>query len=262
MNGQRVVVTRSTEQAAPLSELLRRRGAEPLLYPCIMIAPPADPAALDAALTDALAGRFDWLVLTSSNTVLALAQRLQALGYAPAQLAGLAMAAVGPATAATARRLLGAQTQLVPDEFVAEALAAALQPIAGARVLLPQADLARSLLANTLSAAGAAVTSVVAYRTVTGQGGIDLPDALAAGRVDAVTFTSSSTVDNFLGRLSVEGGHPHQLRDVCVACLGPITAQTARAHGLTVAVTPASSTLDGLVAGLAAYFDRHAAGAP
>lgn len=261
MNGRRVVVTRSPEQAAPLSELLRRAGAEPLLYPCITVAPPADPAALDAALTDALAGRFDWLVLTSSNTVVALARRLQALGHAPGSLAGLAAAAVGPATAAAARRLLDVQTRLVPDEFVAEALAAALQPIAGASVLLPQADLARSLLADTLRAAGAAVTSIVAYRTVVGQGGVDLADALAAGRVDAVTFTSSSTVDNFLRRLSDEGGHPRQLRAVCVACLGPITRETALAHGLRVAVTPARSTLPELVAGLSAYFNRPAAGA-
>lgn len=262
MNGRRVVVTRSPEQAAPLSELLHRHGAEPLLYPCITCAPPADPAALDAVLLQALAGRFDWLVLTSSNTVLALAARLQALGHAPARLGELAVAAVGPVTAATARQHLGAQPRLVPDEFVAEALAVALQPVAGASVLLPQADLARPVLAEMLHAAGAAVTSVVAYRTVRGQGGIDLPGALGAGQVDAITFTSASTVANFLDRLSAEGGHPGQLHDVCLACLGPITRATAQAHGLRVAVTPATSTLQGLVAGLAAYFDRAAAGAP
>lgn len=259
MNGRRIVVTRSLAQAAPLSDLLRKHGAEPLLYPCITIAPPDDHAPLDDALNRALAGGFDWLVLTSSNTVLALAQRLQALGHDPARLSGLSIAAIGPATTATARRLLGLTPRLVPDEFVAEALAVALQPISGARVLLPQANLARSVLAATLGAAGAAVTSVVAYQTVIGRGGIDLGDALAAGRIDAITFTSSSTVDNFLARMRAEGGAPDQLAGLCLACLGPITAQTARKRGLAVAVTPATSTLDALVADLAAYFQQHGA---
>jgi uroporphyrinogen-III synthase len=171
MKGKRIVVTRASHQAAELSELLRRRGAEPLVYPCIAIAPPHDPAALDAGLRAAIAGAFDWLVLTSTNTALALAQRLAELGLAPAQLDGIAVAAVGPATAAAAQRLLGLPVRVVPETYVAESLAATLRPTSQMRILLAQADLARPILAQELTAAGANVTTVAAYRTVLGSGG-------------------------------------------------------------------------------------------
>jgi uroporphyrinogen-III synthase len=292
LTGKHVVVTRAAGQADELDDLLRRRGAEPLPYPCIAIAPPEDTGPLDAAVRDLAAGRFDWLVLTSRNTVTVLAERLKALtaedenlspdplspqerGHRlpfPAQAAcvlhsgrgGLgdrwpvALAAVGAATARAAESELGLTAALAPDEFVAEALAAALiarlRP--GDRALLCQADIARPVLADALQAAGIELTSVIAYRTVIGRGGVDLPALLAARQVDALTFTSASTVRNLLRRLAAEGGRPADLAGVCIVCLGPIVADAACKLGLTVHVLPAEHTIPALVEALEAYLGK------
>jgi uroporphyrinogen-III synthase len=254
MTGKRVVVTRAQDQAAALSALLRSRGAEPLLYPCIAIAPPQQTAPLDTALQAAAAGAFDWLVVTSTNTVRAIAQRLTTLGLTLTPHSTLAVAAVGPATAQSVQHRLGLPVHVVPETYVAEALAQVLQPVSQRRILLPQADLAPPVLAQKLAAAGAYVTAVTAYRTVPGHGGVDLPALLATAQVDAITFTSPSTVRNCLRRLADAGGDPGHLARVCVACLGPVTAQTAQACGLAVAVMPPGHTLEGLVTALATYF--------
>ncbi len=254
--GKRIVVTRAAAQADELDDLLQARGATPLAYPCIAIAPPEDTTLLDTAILELAAGAFAWLVLTSRNTVTVLAERLRHLRLSPQALRPRAVAAVGSATAAAAVLELGLAVDLTPSEFVAEALAAALlaRMDPGDRVLLCQADIARPDLAQTLKAAGTAVTSVVAYRTVPGTGGIDLPAHLAARRIDAITFTSSSTVRNLLARLEAEGGDRAALQDICLACLGPVTAATARQLGLTVDVMPATHTIPALVDALDAYF--------
>ncbi|HEC21720.1 MAG TPA: uroporphyrinogen-III synthase [Chloroflexi bacterium] len=252
--GKRVVNTRAPHQAADLDALLRRRGAEPLSYPCIDMAPPEDAAPLDEALRAAAEGRFDWLVLTSRNAVLALARRLETLGLAPSALGKQQVAAVGPATAEAARRLLGVQVALTPAEYVAESLADALCPAPGMRVFLPQSEIARPVLKEALTAAGAEVTGVTAYRTVMGRGGVNVPAMLSAGQVDAVAFTSPSTVHNFLRRLVGEGGDVADLAGVCVACIGPVTARAAHERGLEVQVVPEEHTLAGLIAGLEAHF--------
>ena len=252
--GKHVVVTRAPHQASELADLLRARGAEPLLYPCIDIAPPEDTGPLDSALRQAAAGGFDWLVLTSANAVMMLARRLEALDIHPAALSSLSVAAIGPATAEAAHDRLGLDVSVVPEESVAEALAGALRPAPGMRILLPQSEIARPALAESLTAAGADVTAVVAYRNIVGSGGVELPALLEAREVDAITFTSASTVRNFLRRLADEGGVSPDLAGVCVACIGPVTAQIARALRLTVAVMPAEHTLEGLMAGLEGYF--------
>jgi uroporphyrinogen-III synthase len=263
--GKRIVVTRAANQADELDDLLRQRGAEPLSYPCIAIAPPANTALLDAALRSLAAGEFAWLVLTSRNTVAVLAERLKALGLGLGEPGRVRVATVGAATAQAAEVELGLCSDLVPDEFVAEALAAALterlKP--GERVLLPQAEIARPVLADALQAAGANVTPVVAYRTVTGSGGVDLPALLVASQapgssrsVDAITFTSGSTARNFTERLSAEGGRPADLAGVCIACLGPVTAEAARKLGLPVHVVSSESTIPALVKALEAHFSR------
>lgn len=254
LHGKRIVVTRAAHQAGDLDDLLRRRGAEPLPYPCIAIAPPADTGPLDAALRELAAGEFAWLVLTSRNAVEVVAGRLAALGLSLPAAERIHLAAVGASTAAAAAERLGQRADLVPEEFVAEELAAALlarlRP--GERVLLCQADIARPVLANALAGHGYAVTSVVAYRTVVGSGGVDLPALLATRQVDAIIFTSASTVRNLLVRLAAEGGDPADLRHVRVACLGPVTAEAARNCGLTVHVMPEEHTLSALVDALEA----------
>jgi uroporphyrinogen-III synthase len=261
LTGKRIVVTRAAGQADELDVLLRSRGAEPLAYPCIAIAPPEDTGPLDAAVRDLAAGRFDWLVLTSQNAVTALAERLKALALLPPQSGGrwpVALAAVGAATARAAVNELGLTADLVPDEFVAEALATALiarlRP--GDRVLLCQADIARPVLADVLRAAGIALTSVIAYRTMIGSGGVNLPVLLAAHQVDALTFTSASAVRNLLQRLQDDGGRLADLADVPIACLGPVAAAAAQKLGLMVHILPGEPTIPALVAALEAYFGK------
>ncbi len=290
--GKRVVITRAAHQSAELADLLQQRGAEPILYPCIAIAAPEDTAALDTALKGVANGAFDWLVLTSANTVEALRLRCQALGLS---LRGMRTAAVGPATADAARDALGVEVQLVPEEYEANALAAALHVQPGTRVFLPQADIARSTLRDQLSAAGADVTVIAAYRTVMGRGGVNVDTLLKA---DALTFTSSSTVENCAARVRAESesgkfyaNNPHlrplslrvrgesqnfrayrvyqttfqkrsegsavnQLLAIPAFCIGPQTAHTARKCGFGTVITAAVYTLDGLVEALAGYFGR------
>jgi uroporphyrinogen-III synthase len=251
LSGKRVVVTRAQHQAAELTHLLQQAGAVPLLYPCLAIAPPEDASRLDETLRDAAAGGFDRLVLTSANTVRILAGRLAALELS---LGGLPAATVGPRTAEAAETMLGVNVTLVASDHVAESLAEEMAPAAGERLLLPQSAIARSVLADRLRAAGARVTVAEAYRTVLGQGGEPVPALLAAGTIDVITFTSSSTVANFLRRLEQEGGQRQHLTGVCLAAIGPVTADTMGKVALTVDVMPGEYTLAGLIAALENYF--------
>lgn len=243
LTGRRVVNTRATHQLSRLTALLEAHGAEVVEYPCLAIVPPADPE----ALTRALDSPYDWLVLTSANTVTALAQ----LGY---RFDNLRLAAVGPATAAAARTQLGVEAQVLPERFTAQDLGEALPLQPGARVLLPASALARPALAETLTARGADVTVVAAYRTVLGSGGAPVPQLLAQEEIDAITFTSASTVENFLRRLDAEGGTRAHLENVCLAAIGPQTAAALEQSGLVPTVLPETHTLEGLVGALSGYY--------
>jgi uroporphyrinogen-III synthase len=254
--GRRIVNTRAPHQAADLDSLLVEYGAVPVSYPCIDIDSPADPVLLDVALRKIAQGYFDWLVLTSRNTVYALAKRFQVLDMDISVLSDLRVAVVGPATAELARQMLGVTVTATPDEYIAEALAAVLSALPGARVFLPQSDLARPVLQENLSAAGMKVTAVPAYRTVIGSGGDDVPALLAQHQIDAVVFTSSSTAENFMQRLKVKSAHPVTLDNVVVACIGPVTAETVQSLGLDVHVIPDTYTLEGLVHKLADYMRK------
>ena len=138
----------------------------------------------------------------------------------------------------------------------AVALAVAIAPAPGQRILLPQSAIARPVLAEMLQAAGAQVTAVAAYRTVLGQGGEAVPGMLAARRIAALTFTSSSTAANFLKRLENEGGDRRDLAGLCLAAIGPVTANTMAELGMPADVVPDSYTLSGLVAALEDYFTK------
>jgi uroporphyrinogen-III synthase len=250
---KRVVVTRAEHQAAEVADLLRQAGAVPLLYPCLAIMPPDDTEPLDTALKSAASGKYDRLLLTSANTVHILAQRVAALNIT---LSDLPAAAVGPKTAATAQVLLGVSVTLVASKHVAESLAEELAPTSGERLLLPQSAIARSVLADRLRAAGSVVTVIDAYRTCLGQGGDPVPALLADQAIEAITFTSSSTVTNFLERLQKEGGDRRHLAGVCLAAIGPITAATMTEADLPVDVMPDDYTFDGLVSALETHFAR------
>lgn len=249
--GKRIVVTRARHQVAEVADLIRDYGADPVLYPCIKIDPPADSAALDSALMAAGAGEFDWLVITSVNTAMILAQRLRALGII---LDNLRVAAIGPKTAASVGTWLDVDVDLVASTYVAESLAADLGPAPGQRFLLPQSAIARATLANSLRAVGADVTVVDAYEIAVGEGGADVPSLLAARQIDAITFSSSSTVRYFVQRLQEEGGRLADLDDVCLAAIGPVTAETMRQCGMRVSVVPAQYTVAALIGALEELF--------
>lgn len=228
LRGKRVLVTRARHQAAALMALLRERGATGLPYPCLAVAPLESHAALDAALSDAAAGAFDWLLLTSGNSARVLAARLVLLGLT---LPGTKVALMGAAGVAVARSLPGARlcARVPPGDRAA--LPAALQLRPGMRVLLPQSDAAPATTGDALRRAGLQVTRVLAWRNVPGEGGVELAALLHAQEVDGLLFTSASIVHNALTRLRAEGGDPGLLRALPCACLGRPSAAAARAEG-------------------------------
>ena len=245
--GQRVLVTRTREQAGALSARLRALGAEAVELPTIRIAPPDDWAPLDAAIAG-LPGT-DWIVFTSANGVDRFWERLQAARLDARALHGARLAAIGPATAA-ALEARGLRADYVPEEYVAEAVAAGLGDVRGRRVLLPRADLARPALADLRREGGAEVLEVAAYRTVRPEIDPGTLRAMLAG-VTTATFTSSSTVRNLAAAARDAGLElPVALGHALVACIGPITAATAREHGLPVHVVAGPYTVDGLVEAL------------
>jgi uroporphyrinogen III methyltransferase/synthase len=243
--GRRVVVTRAREQAGELVMRLQAHGAATIEVPAIEIREPTDGGAALAGAVDRL-GDYDWVVLTSPNGARRLLGAVRDRGRDARAFAGTRLAAIGPGTAeALAEATLAAD--LVPPRFVAESLLEAL-PAAGAsggRLLLVRAAVARDVLPDGLRDKGWDVDVVEAYRTE--RAALAEEQAAAVAAADVVTFTSSSTVSNFVGAM---GGRP--LPPVVVA-IGPITAATAREHGLAVDVQAEVHTIDGLVDALLAW---------
>jgi uroporphyrinogen-III synthase len=243
--GRRIVVTRAERQSGGLRERLEQQGAEVLLLPTIETAPPESYALLDKALRQA--DHFQWLVVTSGNAVRVIDERLAELGLPMGSLARLRCAAVGPSTA-EALRGLGLAVELVPERYVGEALADALADgVRGQRVLLVRAAAARDVVPDALTAAGAAVTVVDAYRTVVPVNAVERANAIfgAASLPDAVMFTSGSTVMHLFDVLRDAGlVFPRQV--ACVS-IGPVTSAALRDAGLVVAAEATKASLDGLV---------------
>jgi uroporphyrinogen III methyltransferase/synthase len=250
--GRVVLVTRAREQAGAFAELLEAAGARVMLVPTIAIEPPESWAPLD----DALGSDFAWVIFTSVNGVAMVRRRVEATGRGRALLEGARLAAIGPATAA-ALRDWGLVAEVVPGEYVAEALVDGLRPLLapGDRILLPRAAETRDVLVRELAALGANVTEVAAYRTrFATEHAAGLREALAEGRVDVVTFTSSSTVRSFCGLFSA-AELPRLLAGVTVACIGPITRATAAGRGLATQVMPEEYTIPGLARAIVAHFE-------
>ncbi len=239
-------------KGAKAAELLEAAGARVLLVPTIAIEPPDSWAPLDAALAD----DFAWAIFTSVNGVTMVRRRVAAIGQGRALLERARLAAIGPATAAALAEW-GLRPAVVPDEYVAEALVERLRPLIapGERVLLPRAAETRDLLVRELSALGAVVTEVPAYRTRSAtEQAPGLREALAEGRVDVVTFTSSSTVRSFCA-LFGPAELPRLMAGVTVACIGPITRATAQGRGLEPRIVPEDYTIPGLARAIVAHFE-------
>ena len=250
--GKRVLVTRSREQASDLSEKLMELGAAPVEFPVIQIVPPDDYSPLDEAIRRL--SHCDWIIFTSVNGVKAFVKRLMAQGKDIRALGGIKICAIGPATAAEFSRYC-LNVDYVPKKYVAEAIVEGIGDVEGLRILLPRADIAREMLAVELAEAGADVDEVVAYCTVLGDSpDEDVKDMLLAGEIDIVTFTSSSTVRNFVAMMRDGDGSTvsgatlaEMLKEVTVACIGPITARTARELGIRVDVVAEEYTIEGLI---------------
>lgn len=254
--GQRVLVTRPTHQSLKFITALRDLGAEPISFPTIEIIPVEDTGPLDEAIGriayqsqvgEAAAPFYNWLVLTSANGVTAFWERLTSAGLDSRCLAGVRIAAIGPATAAALRQR-SIIPDLVPEVYTAEGVLAAFDQggsIAGQRFLLARADIARRALAEGLVERGSHVDEIASYHTVPVSGGLPPPAA------DIVTFTSSSTVQGYVNCLA---GQPPAaaLRNSQVVCIGPITAATARDLGVPVSAVAEEYTIEGLLAVLKA----------
>ena len=255
LRGKRIVITRAEQQSAGLLARLQALGATTVVCPAIMIAPPDDFAALDAAINRL--DQYDWLIVTSANGVRTLLDRMIALGRLSVELAHLTIGAIGPATA-DALAGYGLHASFIPSAYVAEAILAEIGDMAGKRILLPRADIARATLAVGLRAMGAQVDEIAAYRTLPGPGARELADVLRAKALDAITFTSSSTVRYLLDGLEQAGlGRPEAcalLNETAVVCIGPITAATAIEQGLRVDAVAQEYTVEGVVAALIDWF--------
>lgn len=256
--GRTVVVTRAREQASDSAARFVAMGARVIQFPTIEITPLPDYAELDAAL--ARLADYPWIVFTSVNGVRFFRERLNALGLDARALAASRVAAIGPATA-DAVRGLGIRPDFVPETYVAESVAEGLVKLGvkGVRVLLPRAKDARETLPETLREAGAVVDVIPAYETTPALARKDEVLAeLEAGRIDCVTFGSSSTVRNFLAAVPAEALQRHP--ETRLACIGPVTAQTLRSFGLCPTVQPGDFTVPALVRAVADAFATAPAG--
>jgi uroporphyrinogen III methyltransferase/synthase len=247
--GKRVLITRTQRQASALAQLLAEEGAVPIELPAIEIEPSVDEAALEAALDGLRESPYAWVVFTSANAVEIFFGLMRERGLDARSFAGARVGAIGPATAdALAER--GITADAVPDEYVAEGVVEALRPHlrSGARVLVPRAEGARPELVEGLRAAGREVDELTLYRAaVPKEAPAEALSLLREGGIDIVTFTSSSTVRNLAALL---GEDVECLRKPLIACIGPITAETARELGLRVDVEASEHTVPGLVRAL------------
>jgi len=247
---RRVLVTRAAEQAPDLTQALRKLGVEPVTVPTIEIVAPPSFEELDQAIAEL--DHIDYLILTSANSVTAFFDRLTALGHGANALAKLQTVAVGPksAEAITAR---GVKADLVPEDYRAEGVVALLKEhVSGKRLLYPKAALARDLIPAELTAVGAEVIAPVAYASAApADAAQKLRMALVDG-LDLLTFTASSTIQNFVDLLSDE--NLTLAKQIPVASIGPLTSATAEKLGFTVVIEPDNSTLDDMVEAIKQYF--------
>jgi uroporphyrinogen III methyltransferase/synthase len=244
--GQRILVTRTRQQASQLSVGLEALGAEVLEAPTIRIVPPESWDEVDNAVREV--GQRDWLILTSGNAVEVLADRLAALGLDTRHLAGVRIASVGEATSAALGSRLGIRPDFVPQQSMGEALAKELigaHEMKGQSVLLLRADIARPALPKMLADAGARVDEVVAYQTKLADRLLeDVLEALRQHEVDWVTFTSGSTARNLVELL---GDERPLLDGIKTASIGPVTSEAMRESGLPVTIESAEANVAGLI---------------
>ena len=248
LKDKHIIVTRAAHQAAKLVKMLQDREAVPLIYPCIDIAPPDDTSEFDAALRNLKA--YDWLLLTSTNTVLTVCRRIGALQL-EIDWTEIKIAVVGPSTAKAVEILFGMEPDFIPEGYTGKALAEALPMHERMRVFLPQSNIATMDTAEVLQSRDIDVTVVSAYENVIGHGGEDIPLRLTENSVDAISFTSGSTVEGFVRRIA-----PLTAYQLPAACIGSSTAQIAQELGFEHIIVPQQFTLSAMLTELERYFAK------
>jgi uroporphyrinogen-III synthase len=248
LEGWRILVSRAREQAGALSVGLRALGAEVYEIPFIEIRPPRSYKSLDESLK--LIAEYEWLILTSVNGVHAMFDRLAKLNIPKRVLAHINIAAIGPATRAAIERE-GLKVAVTPREYVAESVVESLSDkVRGKRVLLCRAKIARDLIPRELRRMGAFLDVVEAYETVVPQSSrVELRAVLRdpLRRPHAITFTSSSTVKNYVALLGIRSGRSRLVEGVLNASIGPVTSDSLRQYQLSVDVQAAEYTIPGLI---------------
>ena len=252
LRGKRILITRTRQQASDLALQLEAVGAETILIPTIELAPPTSVCALDAALASLRS--FDWIIFTSANAVQSFDTRAKALSIMPSPKK---VAVIGPATAKAVQQM-GLTVNLIPPQFVAESLAAALLPEAqGCSFLLVRAEEARDILPDALTAGGAQLTIAPAYRNIVPQTSIAALQTVFAqpkSFPNAITFTSSSTATNLFALLDQAG--IRLPRQIIRASIGPVTSQTLRELGYAATIEAEAPTIAALCTALAKHFQQ------
>jgi uroporphyrinogen III methyltransferase / synthase len=253
--GKRIIVTRAREQASTFLSALSKMGAECLEFPTIQVVPPEHFEVLDRSVLEV--ETYHWLVFTSVNGVKYFFARLEALNRDVRDLKGVKIAAIGPATA-EAVRSKGLRVDLVPGEYRAESMVEAFknEDIQGRRILLPRAREAREILPEELRKLGAVVDVVEAYRTVKPEEDKEkILGMLRQGGIHMVTFTSSSTVSNFVDMFQ---GAPllEWMEKTAVACIGPVTAKGAEENGMKVALVAPEYTIPSFTKAIVDFFSQ------
>lgn len=250
LRGKRILVTRPRGQGGELVDLLRKWGAEVILFPTIEIVPPEDWEPLDKAIRSI--GKYDWIIFTSVNGVRFFFERWKGMGKGNLP-PSLKVAAIGPQTKEELERR-GIRVSFVPSEYRAEEVASRLirLGIEGKKLLLPRADRAREVLPRMLREAGAEVEVVSAYRTERPKKGKELLEEILRQGIDVIVFTSSSTVTNFVDLLQDK----EVLSGVKVAVIGPVTGETARRYGIEPEIMPEHYTASALAEAIYRHFQE------
>jgi uroporphyrinogen III methyltransferase/synthase len=253
--GKRIVVTRSRDQASVFTEMLINAGATPIEFPSIDVVPPSSWEELDVALGGL--GTFDWIIFTSANAVRFFFERLREKGMDIRSLSRNKICVVGSKTAESLETY-SLRADLVPTDFKAEGVLEALGGVAvkGSKFLIPRAKKAREIIPETLRERGAEVTVATAYENVRPGNDVErVKKLLRDGKIAAVTFTSSSTVNNFVEMLG-KSEYKALMRHVTVACIGPVTAKTAEEYGMQADVMPKEYTIPALIEAMVEFFGR------
>lgn len=254
LRGKRIVITRAKEQAESFSQKLKSLGAQVIEFPTIKFALPEDLTPVNKAISNL--SRYHWLIFTSVNGVRFFFERLKEKGVDISSLQSILIAAIGPATAKEVERR-GLQVSYIPENYIAESIVEGFKrfDLKGKRALLPRAEKAREIIPEKLREEGMEVDVVAVYRTIPERrNASQVAELIKKGEVDLITFTSSSTVRNFVEVLKEKLDLKKDLSQIKIACIGPVTAETAQKLGLKVDVLAEEYTIDGLIKSIINFY--------